>query len=54
MCSYNRIVSCLKGFTVLYHIPRTYGMHIYKFPATYIFVKIYLKFKFIKNKKQEK
>ncbi len=36
MCSYIisvvyicRIISCLKGFTLLYHIPHTYGMHTY-------------------------
>ncbi len=35
MCSYImsvvyicRIISCLKGFTLFYHIPHTYGMHI--------------------------
>ncbi len=35
MCSYIisvvyicRIVSCLKGFALFYHIPHTYGMHM--------------------------
>ncbi len=35
MCSYIisvvyicRIISCLKGFTLFYHIPHTYGMHM--------------------------
>ncbi len=35
MCSYIisvlyicRIISCLKGFTLLYNIPHTYGMHM--------------------------
>ncbi len=35
MCSYiisvvyiRRIISCLKGFALFYHIPHTYGMHM--------------------------
>ncbi len=35
MCSYiisivyiSRIMSCLKGFALFYHIPHTYGMHM--------------------------
>ncbi len=35
MCSYIifvvyicRIIACLKGFALFYHIPNTYGMHV--------------------------
>ncbi len=28
ICRICRIVSCLKGFILFYHIPHTYGMHM--------------------------
>ncbi len=47
MCSYIisvvyicRIISCLKGFALFYHIPHTYGMH--------------MSLNFLRNKKREK